>query len=63
MLEFSHNGLEVCDLDVLAFEDLLCGVANLVKFSRGEFNGAVDAIKDPAKDFFVGVPDPFTFQD
>ncbi len=60
MLEFSQKGLKLMEGGMLGVQHLLDGSANLLQLAWGQLNGAVDAIKDPAQDFFVESPDPFT---
>lgn len=62
MDKLANKRLEVSHFAVLASEELFDLFLDLVKFGRGQFNGALDAIKDPSKNFLPEGPNAFALQ-
>ena len=60
MLELAQEALEVRVAAVAFVENMLQGGVKFVNLAGGKFDGACDAIKDPAQEFFVGFPDAIT---
>ena len=47
----------------MAAKHYLGGIFDFLQLSRGEFNGPVDAVKDPAKNFLAKGPYSFPFEE
>ena len=63
MLTLPKEGLEGFAVHFAVAEELVAGIAEGLDFAGGEFNGALDAIKDPAQDFLAGGPDALPLED
>ena len=59
MLEFAQDGLEVLEGGTVLTENFLGCQSVFLQLAWGEFNGAMDAIKDPPQNFFPEGPNSF----
>ena len=59
ILQFSHKGLELSGGSPLFAEHFFGCRANFGQLVRWQLNGAVNAIKNPAQNFFAECPAPF----
>ena len=63
VLALAEEGFECLAFHAALVEKGPAVVVEELEFVGGQFHGAVDSVKDPAEGFFLGVPDPFPFQD
>ena len=63
VLALPHEGTEFGEGHGLFVQQVVDLFAQGLDFGLGEFDGAVEAIKNPAENLFAGVPDSFFVQD